>query len=250
MELLNQSVNKYNDKEIKSIEIQQRKSLTGFRDVDGFIKKCIYENKKPNIKVVIGRTAIIDDDIKYQMNEAGSLYDLSFIATTITSAPQLLQTLKALNNADTDIIVVSRGGGDDLEMYNKTDLAEYCLSLTPFFMTAIAHKQNVTLLEKIADRKFITPTAFGQYLKEIYNTTIEDLQSSKAKLVEDVSRQFKINHEKEISNLTQQLNAKNKILHQTKHLLDSKQKRNSTTIIIAVILAVVIGIVIGLLFKR
>ena len=160
-DLLNQTINKYTDEEIKAIEIQQNKSELGFRDVDGFIKKYIYENKKPKIKIIIGRTAIIDDDIKHQMNEAGSLYDISFVPTTITSIPDIISTLSTVNNERVDIIAISRGGGDEVEIFNKPELAEYCLSLIPLFIKAIAHKQNVPVLEKIADKKFITPTAFG-----------------------------------------------------------------------------------------
>ena len=74
------------------------------------------------------------------------------------------------------MIVISRGGGEDVEVLNKPGTkAEYCLTLKPFFVTAIAHKENVPLLEKIADKKFITPTALGQYLKEIYNNTVEKI---------------------------------------------------------------------------
>ena len=214
-DLLNQSINKYTDEEIKAIEIQQKKSEMGFRDVDGFIKKCIYENKKPKIKIVIGRTAIIDDDIKHQMNEAGSLYDISFVPTTITSITDIIQTLRLLNNESVDIIAISRGGGDEVEIFNKPELAEYCLTLIPLFVSAIAHKQNVPLLEKIADKKFITPTAFGQYLKEIYNDTIEDFEASKAKLVDDVTKQLKTNFEKQISNLNQQLTAEKELKEKT-----------------------------------
>ncbi len=37
------------------------------------------------------------------------------------------------------------------------------LGLDSYFVTAIGHAQDVPLLEKIADKTFITPTAFAQY---------------------------------------------------------------------------------------
>ena len=100
-------------------------------------------------------------------------------------------------------------------MLNKPELAEYCLTLKPFFVSAIAHKENVPLVEKIADKRFITPTAFGQYLKEIYNNTIEDFEQSKAKLIDDVTKQLKANYEKQLSNLSQQLNAEKELKAKT-----------------------------------
>jgi hypothetical protein len=51
---------------------------------------------------------------------------------------------------------------------------------------------------KVADKAFITSTALGQYLNDIYNETHEQLQNSKAKLIDDISRQFKANYDKQI----------------------------------------------------
>ena len=99
-------------------------------------------------------------------------------------------------------------------------------------MTALGHKVNTPLLERIADKKFITPTAFGQYLKEIYNTTIEELAQSKAKLVDDVTKQLKTVYDKELQNLNdkllqeQQLNKKN-IDNLSAQILSAQNSYNS-----------------------
>lgn len=215
-DLVNQSQNKYTEEEIRSLEIQQKKAATGFRDLDGFIKNCIYENRKPSINIIIGKSAVIQHDIIDQMSEAGSLYNIQFIETTITSLTDMLSAVQASNIPEVDILVIARGGGDiEFETINKPELAEACLNLQPFLITALGHKVNTPLLERIADKKFITPTAFGQYLKEIYNTTIEELTQSKAKLVNDITKQLKTVYDKELQNLNdkllqeQQLNKKN-----------------------------------------
>jgi hypothetical protein len=214
-DLLTQTQNKYSAEEIRAIEIQQQKSDLGFRDLDSFIKKCIYDNRKPVVKILIGKTAIIQEDIKAQMGEAVALYDISFVQTSITSIPDIIASLGQHNNDKVDIIVISRGGGEDVEVLNKPELAEYCLTLKPIFVSAIAHKENVPLVEKIADKKFITPTALGQYLKEIYNNTVEDFEQSKAKLADDITKQLKTNYDKQISNLSQQLVAEKELKAKT-----------------------------------
>ena len=215
-DLVNQTQNKYTSEEIRTLEIQQKKSEKGFRDLDSFIKNCIFEERKPNINIIIGRTAIIQHDIIEQMSEAGSLYNINFIQTNISSVSEMIATVQAANNPNVDILVIARGGGDiDTESINKSELAEACLNLQPFLVTALGHKVNTPLMEPIADKKFITPTAFGQYLKEIYNTTIQDLAQSKAKLVADVTSQLKTVYDKELQNLNnkllqeQQINKKN-----------------------------------------
>jgi len=215
-DLVNQTQNKYTSEEIRTLEIQQKKSEKGFRDLDSFIKNCIYEERKPNINIIIGKTAVIQHDIIEQMSEAGALYTIKFIQTTISSVTEMIAAVKSSDNPGVDILVIARGGGDiETESINKSELAEVCLNLSPFLVTALGHKVNTPLLERIADKKFITPTAFGQYLKEIYNTTIEELAQSKAKLVADVSTQLKTVYDKELHNLNekllqeQQLNKKN-----------------------------------------
>jgi exodeoxyribonuclease VII large subunit len=118
----------------------------------------------------------------------------------------MIAACQSSNNSDIDILVIARGGGDiETESINRPELAEACLNLLPFLITALGHKVNTPLLERIADKKFITPTAFGQYLKEIYNTTIEELAQSKAKLVDDVTKQLNTVYDKELQNLNDKL---------------------------------------------
>src|SRR5205814_7392802 len=69
----------------------------------------------------------------------------------------------------------------------------------------IGHKENDSLLQRISDKFFITPTAFGQYLNDIYNQTMEELQNSKAKLIDDITIQLKANYQKQIQNLNEKI---------------------------------------------
>jgi exodeoxyribonuclease VII large subunit len=232
-DLVNQTQNKYTSEEIRTLEIQQKKSEKGFRDLDSFIKNFIYEDRKPNINIIIGKSAIIQHDIIEQMSEAGSLYNINFIQTNISSVTEMVSAIQSSNNSDVDILVIARGGGDiDSEAINKPELAEACLNLQPFLVTALGHKVNTPLLERIADKKFITPTALGQYLKEIYNTTVEELAQSKAKLVDDVTKQLKTVYDKELQNLNdkllqeQQINKKN-IDNLTAQILATQNSYNS-----------------------
>jgi exodeoxyribonuclease VII large subunit len=69
------------------------------------------------------------------------------------------------------------------------------------------------LLQKVADKSFITPTELGQYFNQIYNHTIKELQNSKAKLVEDLSKQIDAGYQIQIKSLDEQLE-RNKILNE------------------------------------
>jgi exonuclease VII large subunit len=98
-----------------------------------------------------------------------------------------------------------------MEVFNKSSLAEAAISLTCLFVTAIGHKENISLLQQVADKSFITPTAFGQYLNDIYNNTVEELQNSKAQLIDNITKQLQVNYEKQILNFVDKLKATEEI---------------------------------------
>ena len=74
----------------------------------------------------------------------------------------------------------------------------------------------------VADKAFITPTALGQYLNDIYNETHEQLQNSKAKLIDDISRQFKANYDKQIQTLSEKLKATEELIERAKNDIREK----------------------------
>jgi exodeoxyribonuclease VII large subunit len=49
-----------------------------------------------------------------------------------------------------------------MEVFDSPVLAAYCLELASYFVTAIGHKEDSSLLQRIADKAFITPTALGR----------------------------------------------------------------------------------------
>lgn len=203
-ELVDQTQNKYSTEEIKRIEIQQEKASAGFRDVQSWIKERIINEQPFKIGVIVGKTAIIDSDIKHQLRESIAFYELEFHRINLSAEQEIIQAMEELDE-HTDIIVVSRGGGENLDIFNKTSIAQKAIGLKALLVTAIGHKEDVTLLQKVADKAFITPSEFGQFLNDTYNQTIEEAQHSRAQLVESVKKQLTANYQKEIDNLRQQL---------------------------------------------
>lgn len=210
-ELVAQTQNRYTEAELQSIEILQDKASRGYKDVHSWIKEQIIREAPFKIAILIGRTAIIDNDIKHQLRESIGFYDISFQRVSLHSEAEILSALNNLDEQRFDIIAVSRGGGENLDIFNKPALASRCISLNALFMTAIGHKDDVTLLQKIADRAFITPSELGQFLNDTYNQTREEVQHSKAKLVESVTAQLKANYQKQVDNLADQLKTAEKL---------------------------------------
>ena len=66
-------------------------------------------------------------------------------------------------------------------MFNEIDLCKRIIELPIPLITGIGHDADKTLLEKVADRGFSTPTAVGGFLQSIINTYKERVKVIKAK---------------------------------------------------------------------
>jgi len=206
-DLVEQTQNKYNEDDLKKLELMQRKAVSGYRDVYSWLKEKIIQEEPFKIGIIIGKTGIIDNDIKHQLRESIGFYDLSFHRINLSSEEEIITTLDRLNNEKYGVIAASRGGGDNLDIFNRYTIAEKAVALQALFITAIGHKDDVTMLQRVADKSFITPSELGQFLNDVYNHTIEDLENSKAKLIESVKLQLTASYQKEIDNLNEKLKA-------------------------------------------
>jgi exonuclease VII large subunit len=155
--------------------------------------------------MLIGKTAIIDADIVHQLGASATAYELTFHRVNLHSEPAILDALEEYNDDETDLVVISRGGGDGVDVFNSCTLAEACLNLTPPLVTAIGHKDDVTLVQRIADRAFITPTALGEFLASIHEEVVEASVNSRAVLVDSITKQLTAQHNEQLKTLAEKI---------------------------------------------
>lgn len=223
-DLVEQTQNRYNDDDLKKIELMQLKAVAGYRDVYSWLKEQIVSDTPFKIGIIIGKSGIIDNDIKHQLRESIGYYDISFHRVNLSSEEEIVTTLDRLNNENYGLIAVSRGGGDNLDIFNRYTIAEKAVGLRSLFITAIGHKDDITLLQKVADKSFITPSELGQFLNDTFNHTVEELENSKAKLIESVKSQLTANYQKEIDNLNEKLKANEELRLRTAKDLEQVYK--------------------------
>jgi hypothetical protein len=205
-QLLQQTVNTFSEREVRAVEVLQKKAALGFGDVDGFLKSKVVNEDMVRVRILIGKTAIIDRDISHALEDAIGFYAVSYERINLSVEAEIVQALHRWNDREkTDLLVLSRGGGENMEVFNSPDLAATCLELEPLFVTAIGHKEDVPLVQKVADKAFITPTALGQYLHRVYNDTLAELQHSKARLVEAITVQLGAQYDKQVRVLEEKI---------------------------------------------
>lgn len=252
-EIVGQTKATFNGDELKAFEVLQRKRDAGYLDVDGFIKNEILNDQKVSIKILVGKTGIIHSDIREQLKDAIGFYEIEFTGINLSNEQEIIE---ALQNTEADVIAIARGGGDRMEIFDKPSIAEAAIHLSSYFVTALGHAQDVPLLQKVADKAFTTPTAFGQHLADLYNHTIEERSRSKAGIVDAVTKSLKPLYEKQIENLKNEFAGKEKNLESEKKLLEERlvhaqsaqpgvKVTNWALIALLILLAVAGGIVIG-----
>lgn len=230
IDIISQTANKFSEEDIKKLSILNKKVEQGNKDLDTAIKNAIFHNHTLNIGIILGKSAIIHHDIQKGMGEAIALYNISYHPTNLTSPNEISNMIEALDNQEFDVICIARGGGDNLSVFDNPDLAEKALGRNAIIASAIGHDIDVTLFEKIADKKFSLPFHFGTYLKEIFNETIHDYESSRAKLAKDIEFRLNTEYSKKFETLNQQLITIKQLNEKTTVDKDELHKQEITTL--------------------
>jgi ElaB/YqjD/DUF883 family membrane-anchored ribosome-binding protein len=271
VEIMGKAQAAHSEADLMAFAIMQRKANKGFRDVEGLLNKFIIVGKKPVINIYVGHTAIIDKDIIHGMGEAITFFEPKFIKINLSNPEAIVS---ALDDHVADIVVIARGGGSGLDVFNDVSVLDAALNSKSVVLTAIGHKEDHTLLDNISDKRFVTPTDLGNFFRQTYNKVVEQVNNSRAKLIEQtvsvVKREFidkitlqeklltertaqveelKSNQEKLLKERTDQIE---ELKFNQQKLLEFKQAqveelKSSQPGIRTVIIYVIIGIVIGAL---
>lgn len=91
--------------------------------------------------------------------------DIKPIPTNIQSPESIIQSIK---QAEGDIVVIIRGGGDevDFDVFNDLNVIDAWISLPSFRISAIGHSKDRTYLDIFSDRSCDTPTAAAVGIRE------------------------------------------------------------------------------------
>jgi len=189
--------------ELRAHQIIQLKAQAGFRDVNQLVKTKLYKQTPVSITILMGTTAIIDQDIKHQLKDAVSVYSIRYVKINLTRSIDIIQAMR--ENDGQDILVITRGGGENLQVFDNPDISQQALDLKSAFITAIGHAADDPLLQKVADKYFITPTALGQYFHDLYVQSMEELTESKAKLIIDLTKQIEFQFQSKLQDMNMRL---------------------------------------------
>ena len=108
--------------------------------------------------------------------------------------------LEFLDNYDSDLLVILRGGGSGLDVFNEIALCKRVIELPIPFITSIGHISNKTLLQRVSDKAFSTPTSVGVFLQKVVNVYKERLRLFEEKVFEMNQFRKQSDNEKQLLN--------------------------------------------------
>jgi hypothetical protein len=151
---------------------EKRQSRIGY-DVDKTLRQLFHSGKSPRISILYGNNGIVDSGVMSALRDVESAYLLREVRVSFTDKDMIIARIKKIEDYS-DVIAIARGGGSGLEVFDDIDLADAVLDTKVPVIVAIGHDQDNTLVKRIADKAFSTPTAFGNYLREIALEIVED----------------------------------------------------------------------------
>ena len=78
----------------------------------------------------------------------------------------MLSVLQIADGQKFDLLIIARGGGDGIQIYNNKTVAQTIDSLRTPVITAIGHSTDTTLSDLVATKRVETPFAAGKFLAE------------------------------------------------------------------------------------
>lgn len=115
-----------------------------------------------NIGLLCGENSAAYYDIVNNINNRYKnciIYFFPCIVQGNSAKRSILQALEKANNYNLDILIISRGGGEDLSVFDDEDIAIKIHSIKCPTIAAIGHDVDYTVCDYVSDVRVSTPTA-------------------------------------------------------------------------------------------
>lgn len=177
--------------EIKRLELRQKKSSSGFKNVDTIIEGLLYTDNRPQIALLFAQTSITLSDFEAGINAAKAAIDFDEYRTNFSNPAEFVSQLKYIDSLKYDIVAIIRGGGGGIEKLDDLTVLNAIVELKTPVICAIGHVEEKLFIKQIVDKVAPTPNGLGQYFSEMVENVNEKKTHSRAVLTEQIKKQFK-----------------------------------------------------------
>ena len=177
--------------EIKRMELRQKKSSVGFKNVDYVLEQLLFTDQRPRVALLFATSSITMSDFEAGINAAKSAIDFMEYRANFSNAKELISTLQSLDRGNFNVIALVRGGGARIESLDDVSVLEQIVSMNTPTIGAIGHVEEKIFIKQLVDKCASTPNGLGQYFSEMVENVSEKKTRSRAVLTEKIKKQFK-----------------------------------------------------------
>ena len=177
--------------EIKRMELRQKKSSVGFKNVDSVLEQLLFTDQRPRAALLFATSSITMSDFEAGINAAKSAIDFMEYRANFSNAKELISTLQSLDRGNFDVIALVRGGGARIESLDDVSVLEQIVAMNTPTIGAIGHVEEKIFIKQLVDKCAPTPNGLGQYFSEMVENVSEKKTKSRAALTEKIKKQFK-----------------------------------------------------------
>ena len=177
--------------EIKRMELRQKKSSVGFKNVDSVLEQLLFTDQRPRVALLFATSSITMSDFEAGINAAKSAIDFMEYRANFSNANEFISTLQSLDRGNFDVIALVRGGGARIESLDDVSVLEQIVSMNTPTIGAIGHVEEKIFIKQLVDKCAPTPNGLGQYFSEMVENVSEKKTKSRAALTEKIKKQFK-----------------------------------------------------------
>ena len=179
------------ENEIKRMELRQKKSSDGFKNVDSILEQLLFTDQRPRVALLFATSSITMSDFEAGINAAKSAIDFVEYRANFSNANELIGTLQSLDKGGYHVIALVRGGGARIESLDDVSVLEQIVSMKTPTIGAIGHVEEKIFIKQLVDKCASTPNGLGQYFSEMVESVSEKKTKSRAALTEQIKKQFK-----------------------------------------------------------
>ncbi len=195
------------------------------------------QSRKKSIPKIINTLGIITSakgaalqDILNTLMRENPLISVKIYPTLVQgneAAPQINHALRTADEANYDLLLLTRGGGskEDLWAFNDEFLAHQLAQLNTPVISAVGHETDESISDLVADMSCITPTAAAQFISGNFNELKQNLNHSSQLVNLLIQDKFRV-YQQDVDSQCHQLELKHPInqLEQKKQLIDNQIK--------------------------
>lgn len=122
------------------------------------------------------------EDIK-QTLAALPFFELQIFGVSLYSPESIAKAIALADETGRDILIVTRGGGERLEVFNERPILDAVFNAKTVVISAVGHAKDRMLIDRVADLSAATPTEAAKILSDHYIGVLAQRENERLKQV-------------------------------------------------------------------